>query len=319
MLRIFDNFRPSKVNVNCILMNGGVGDHVGSLVAINYILNSYPWVNLLIWVPDFLLEFAKNVLPDHAIVRDYTAMKTKYNREITTITTEWDGRTSPMKMHSVDYAFLKLCDEAVGLEHQNYLKVKFNKVDISNIALPEKYVVIATGFTAPVREFHPPTVNAISEYLVAKGITPVFLGQTLTPTGAKHIIQGTFNKDIDYSTGLNLINQTTLLQAAKIMQGAKAMVGVDCGLMHIAGCTDVPIVGGFTTVRPELRAPIRNNTLGLNFYSVVPDTGLECKFCQSNTNFLYGHDYKFCIYKDYKCVPQLSAEKFINHLTTILE
>lgn len=312
------HFKPEPHDVNCILLSGGVGDHIGSLVAIDYILKSYPWINLLIWVPDFLKEFAQNVLPVNANVRNFTEMKTQYDRRKTTIHTEWDGRTSPMKMHSVDYAFLKLCDEQVPLTKKNYLRVKMDKIDVSQIASNKDYVVITTGYTASVREFKAFEVNKISDYLLSKEITPVYLGQRETSTGGKDNIKGIFSDEIDYSKGLDLRDKTTLLQAAKVIQGAKAIVGVDCGLLHVAGCTDTPIVAGFTTVRPELRAPIRNNILGHGFYSVVPGALLQCRFCQSDTNFLYNVNYTKCMYKDYLCVQDLTADKFISYLDKIL-
>lgn len=313
-----DAFKPEPRDVNCILLSGGVGDHMGSLVAVDYILKTYPWVNLLIWVPDFLKDFAKNVLPPNANVRNFTEMKTQYDRNKTTIHTEWDGRTSPMKIHSVDYAFLRLCDENPPIHKKNYLKVKFNEVSLAGIELPEKYVVIPTGYTAPVREFKPKAINEVAEYVISKGFTPVFLGQREIQTGVKHIIKGTFNSEVDYTKGIDLRDKTTLLQAAKVIQGARAIIGVDCGLLHVAGCTDTTIIGGFTTVSPELRAPIRNNQLGYNFYSVVPGALLQCRFCQSNTNFLYGHDYTKCMYKDYKCVEELTSDKFISYLSKLL-
>lgn len=315
-LRTEGGFRPKLRKVNCILMNGGVGDHMGSLVAVDYIIRSYPWITLLVWVPDFLLAFAKNVLPNGTFVSNYSAMKLIYNQELTTITTEWDGKTSPMKMHSVDYAFLKLCDEAVSVDKKNYLRVNFDGIQVH--ALPEKYVVLTTGFTAPVREFLPEAVNGVADHVLQKGYTPVFLGQKDTKTGAAHVIQGTFNDQIDFGKGISLIDQTSLLEAAKVMQGAAAVVGVDCGLLHVAGCTSVPIIAGFTTVNPELRAPIRGSILGKDFYPVVPDEALGCRFCQVSTNFLYGHDYKYCMYKDYQCVKQLTAAKFIEQLDKVL-
>lgn len=310
-------FKPAPKDVNCILLSGGVGDHICSLVAVDYIIRTYPWINLLVWVPDFLKSFAINVLPDKANVRNFTEMKTEYDRKKTTIHTEWDGRTSPMKMHGVDYAFMRLCDEVVPVSKKNYLRVKLDKVDVTTLELPTNthgYVVITTGYTAPVREFPASEINKVADYLLSKQVNPVFLGQRETITGVTHVIKGKFSNEIDFSKGVDLRDKTTLLQAAKIIQGAKAIVGVDCGLLHVAGCTSTPIIAGFTTVRPELRAPIRNNTLGHNFYSVAPGALLECRFCQSDTNFLYGVDYKYCMYKDYKCVSDMTAEKFIYYL-----
>ncbi len=320
-IRSDNSFKPKRMDVNCILLNGGVGDHIGSLVAIDYIIKTYPWINLLIWVPDFLLDFAKNLLPKKAIVRDFTTMRKvngPYDRDKPTKTTEWDGVTSPMKMHSVDYAFLKLCDEVVSVDKKNYLKVKFDKVAISHYNLPEKYVVFTPAFTVGVREFSPKTVNELSDYVISKGYTPVYLGQNYTPSGFKHVIEGKVSEELDLTKGINLINKTSLLQVAKIEQGAAAVVGVDCGLLHVAGCTDAPIVAGFTTVRPEHRAPIRNNELGWNFHPVVPDVSLECRFCQSDTNFLYDVNYTKCMYGDYKCVELLNSAKYIEKLEKIL-
>lgn len=318
MFRPYSPIVPEKKDVNCILMNGGIGDHVGgSLVAIDYILKTYPWINLLIWAPDFLVDFAKNVLPN-ANIRSFTSMALEYDPNITTVTTRWDGRHSAMKTHVVDYAFHVLCDETPGVDQRNSLKVNLGSIDIGKFNLPDKYVVFATGHTAEVRQFSPPIVNTLITYVKSKGYKPVFLGQTSTSTGGKHVIKGNFNSQVKYDKGLNLVDKTNLLEAAKIMSGAKVMLGVDCGLMHVAACTDVPIVGGYTTVTPELRMPTRNGIEGYKWYSVVPDENLGCRFCQVKTNFLYGHDYTKCLYKDNLCVSQLRAEKFIAHLEKIL-
>lgn len=174
--------------------------------------------------------------------------------------------------------------------------------------------MITTGYTAKVRQFKPEAINKITDWLLTQGVTPVFLGQTQTKTGAAHIIKGQFEKDIDFSKGINLIDKTDLLQAAKIMHESKAVLGVDNGLMHVAGCTKAPIIGGFTTVTPEIRWPIRYSELGYDCYEVLPEPTLACRFCQEKTNFLFGHDYTKCVYNDYKCTDQITAEKFIKAL-----
>lgn len=319
MFRQDNPINPPIRTINCVLMNGGVGDHMGSLVAIDYIVKTYPWIKVLLWCPDFLADFAKNVLTQDVKVYGFSEMTTKgYDPNRTTIHSKWDGRSSPMKIHSVDYAFHVLCDEEPSIDKKNYLKVNFTDIDISRFNLPKKYVVVTTGYTAKVREFHPDSVNGVIDYVLSKGYTPVFLGQTNTATGAKHVIEGTFKEEIRYDKGINLIDNTSLLEAAAIMQASSAVVGVDNGLLHIAGCTDAKIVGGYTTVSPNLRNPTRNNVLGYDCFNVVPDKSLGCRFCQVKTNFLYGHDYKNCLYDDYKCVTELTAAKFIEQLAKIL-
>lgn len=315
---------PKTKTINVLLMDGGVGDHIASLVAVNYILTQYPWIKPLVWTPDFLVDFAKNVLPTGTYIKGFTQMRGQYDPSKTTKTTKWDGHTSPMKIHLLDYAFAKLCDENPALDKKNYLKVNFDTIKTQLFDLPEKYIVFTVGFTAEVREFLPIHVNKLCKYVLSEGYTPVFLGETQTKTGAAHVIKGTFREEIDFSAGINLIDKTSLLEAANIMQHSKAVLGVDNGLLHVAGCTDATIIGGFTTVSHEIRMPVRNNILGWNYYPVIPDAKLVCSFCQQKTNFLYGHDYRKCWYKekkesvDIECTKQMTAEKFIQHLEKIL-
>lgn len=296
-----------------------MGDHVGgSLIAIDYLMKNFPWMNLLIWTPEFLVELAKNLLRGKGCVRSFAQMEEKYDRERTTLSTQWNGRISPMKIHIADYALLTLCDSIRPTHEKNSLKIDDARVELGLFNLPRNFVVLVVGFTAPVREFPVASVNAVIEYVLSKGCTPVFLGQKRTESGVKFVIKSHVNPGIAYEKGLDLIDKTTLIEAACIIKRAKALVGVDCGLMHVAGLTDTPIVGGYTTVRPEYRMPIRHDELGWGVYSVVPKKSLHCAFCQSDTNFLYGQDYRYCHYKDYACVSDMSGEAFIRQLERIL-
>lgn len=317
---MFRQFRPNPQTVNIVLMDGGLGDHVGgSLIAINYMIKRHPWITFLIWMPDFLVDIAKNLLPLGTSIHGYSGMIPKgYNRELPTKTTKWDGITSPMKIHQVDYAFLKLCDELPNKKNKSNLKVNLTPIGVKKFNLPQKYVVITTGYTAEVREFTASSVNTLISYVKLKGYIPIFLGQKQTATGGQHIIQGTFSSTVKYNQGVNLCNKTTLLQAAKIMAGAKAVIGVDNGLLHLAACTDTTIVAGYTTVHPNKRVPYREGEKGKNWYPVTPDKDLACRFCQSNTNFLYNVNYTKCFEKDLLCVKQMTAEKFIAILAGIL-
>jgi ADP-heptose:LPS heptosyltransferase len=318
MLRVGNKFTLEQKKVNAIFMNGGLGDHVASLVAVDYAAKTYPWVKFLVWVPDYLLELSRHLLPNEVKVNNFSSMRTKYNRNFPTRTTEWDGVVSPMKIHLLDYAFLKLCDENPGVDKKNYLRINPDKINIKKFNLPENYVVITAGFTAKVREFLVVHVNEIVKFVKSKNVNVVFLGQTFVRTGSMHTIKGNFSQEIDFKGSVNLIDNTSLLEAAKIMHESKAVIGVDNGLMHVAGCTDAPIVGGFTTVSPAVRWPVRHSVLGWNCYPVVPDDDLDCKFCQEKTNFLFGHDYRNCLYKDNLCTEQMMSNKFVQHLEKIL-
>ncbi len=316
------DFKPKTKTINLMLLDGGCGDQIAALVAVNYVITQYPWITPYIWLPDYLTDFAKNVLPADSKVYGLSQLRGLYNPAKPTKTTKWDGITSPMKIHLVDYAFLKLCDENPSIEHKNYLKIQLDKIEqLTEFGLPDKYVVLTTGFTADVREWPASEINKTARWCLDNDLTPVFLGQSNTKTGTFHTIKGTFKEEIDFSIGINLIDKTNLLEAAVIMHHSKAVAGVDNGLLHVAGCTDAFIIGGFTTVSPSIRMPIRNNMLGTNFATVTPDN-LDCAFCQEKTNFLYGHDYRNCLYKEQPrklaCITQMTAEKFIENLKLAL-
>lgn len=318
MYRDDKSLKLKLIEMNFILMDGGVGDHIASLSAIHYVADKYTHIKPLVWVPDFLLDLSQHLLPKQCLTRNFSSMRQYYDHNKPTKTTKWDQVVSPMKTSCLEYAFMKLCDEKPSIEHMNYLQINPKRIDVP-YSLPTSYVVITTGYTAKVREFPAKEINKLAKECKAMGLDVVWLGKKETPTGTKHTIKGTFDIEVDYSQGLDLIDKTTLLQAAKIMSEAKAVMGVDNGLLHVAATTQAPIIAGFTTVDPIHRIPVRNNILGYNFYPVTPDKSLGCRFCQSNTNFIFGHDYRNCLYKDYACTSQMTADKFIEQLKHIIK
>jgi hypothetical protein len=307
-------FKPDHKDVNLILLDGGIGDHIAALPAIHYMRVRYPYINFLIWVPDCLVDFAKNVLPPKSIVRSYTTMRTLYDRLKPTMTTQWDHHTSPMKMHPTDYAFIKLCDELPSISHKNYLKIQEDKIDLSMHKLPSNYAVICPLSVEKVKSFDPTIINGLIDYLCNKRITPVFIGSEDVKTGQARNITSRAPVEVNYHLGINLINKTNLLQAAKIMQHSKVVLAMDGGLVHVAGCTDAPIVAGYTFVDPMTKAPVRNSTVGHNCTFVVPPESLACRYCQSNTNFIFDHDYRDCFYKDFQCVKDITLGEFTAQL-----
>ena len=317
--------KHNVVHVNFLLNGGGLGDYITCLPALKYIRDSQPHVVLHVWVSDFFLELAKNLLPSDVIVKPFSKGINEYNEDL-------PGRKNDskehdtLKTHLVDHAFHLLSNnQMTDVTKKNYLTLNSKNISLNKFNLPDKYVVITTGFTSEVREFEPKTTNEVVQYVKSKGYDIVFLGSTKADIGAygKSII-GNFNTEIDYTQGLNLVNHTSLLEAAKIIEGAKTIVGVDNGLLHLAATTDIPIVGGFTTLKPEHRMPYRHDELGWNFYPVVPPESLACRFCQSNWDFVYEISFTKCYYKEkamdteIKCVKSLTSDLFIAQLEKIL-
>lgn len=305
-----------KEKINFVFGLGGLGDNISRLPVIRYIADRHPHVIPMVWVPDYFYPIAKNALPD--IRFDKFSTNGKFNESLPGRTTANPTFTN-LKTHMTLHAFCCLANEVPSIEHHNYLKLDFKAIGINRFYLPEKYVVMTCCYTAPIREFLPEYINTISDYVISKGYSVVFLGQKLTDAGIKgHEIIGNLKQDIDFSKGINLIDQTSLLEASKIMSQAKAVVGLDNGLLHLAAMSDVSIVAGFTSVDPDHRAPVRNNIKGYNYYPVVPPLDVKERFCQSIWDFQFTHDFKYSYYKTDELIKSVTPELYIQQLEKIL-
>ncbi len=305
-----------------ICFDSGIGDCVARLPAIPFILDKHPQVYITLWVPKYFKTIARKSLPesDRLIIRDYSE-KSYIKKDIPV--KKFDGipytnLASHMTIHAYD---ILVNTQPEDVNYYNYLPINTKGVYINRFELPERYIILPTGFTAPVREMRPHIVNNIIDYLLGKGYTPVFLGREVTKedSGTELFIKGKFNQEINFDKGINLINKTEMLETVKIIQGAKGIVGLDNGLIHITGTTDLPIVCGFSSVKSHQRAPYRHGIKGWNFFPVELTTEeLACSQCQSNWTFLFNTDMRFCYHKDYKCIEMLTADKYIKELEKIL-
>lgn len=301
---------------------GGLGDILAQLPVIPYILDNHPHIYLTYWLGSFMKTVAKKSLPvtDRLVIRSFDE---KHLAKGNVPVKKFSGNIyTNLANHMTTQAYDIFCNtQPNDVKYYNYLPIDLKGVYINRFELPENYVVIPTGYTAPVREFHPDVVNNIIDYVISKNYTPVFLGRETTKENSddSKIIKGNFSNKINFDKGINLINKTDMLESTKIIKGAKTIVGLDNGLLHLAATTDIAIVGGFTTVNPEHRLPYRHNVKGWNYYPVVlTEDELKCRFCQSNMTFLYDFNMTKCFYKDYKCITLLSSDKYINELEKIL-
>lgn len=306
-----------KLNVNFLLNTGGIGDNIAALPAMQFIRESYSWVTPYLYVPDYFVPVAKNMIPD-MIIRPFSKGEKLFNGKWSARQTLLKGHDS-LATHLVDYNFHALCNRQVDIKRRNYLKLNLNWIHTDKFKLPEEYVCIATGYTAPVRKFPGHTVNELVKYFNDRNITVVFLGSKQAYTGgAVNDIISNFPNEIDYEKGINLVDKTSLLEAGKIIAQSKCLIAIDCGLMHVAGCTDTPIIGGYTSVDPVLRLPYRNNELGHNCFPVVPPDDQPEKFFQSRIDFVYNKDFKFSWFENENLVNSLTAQMFIEQIEKVI-
>ena len=314
-------FRPGTTptiieNINFTLSNAGMGDCITALVPINYVYKHFPWVNPIIWVPDYMVEFAKHVLPPKSIVKPYSKGKKEYNNELSARMNEWKLHTA-MRTHPVDHCYHMMLDISPDIEHKNYLSIRPEEIDISRFSLPEKYVVIPLGATTKSKTLPIATLNSIAKYAKEKGYTPVFLGKKSSATGYEDKTLTTKLVEADTTLGIDLTDKTSLLESGAIIAGSKAIIGMEGGLVHLAGFTDTNIIASYTFVDPKVLAPYRNNSRTYKFFPIVPPEDLGCRFCQTNIQFLF-NDFKECLYSDYRCATDMTFQYFKRYMDIVL-
>lgn len=109
---------------------------------------------------------------------------------------------------------------------------------------------------------------------------------------------------------INLTGKTSLPVTTEILAGARCFLGVDTATLHMAACTDTPIVSVFTCVRHEFRQPFREKS---PFIAITPD--IDCYGCQANYPPPVT-DYR-CARGDAACVYKIKPESALNAVLSL--
>lgn len=298
-------FRPgSKLplrTVSFVLNHGGLGDYLCALSALLWIARAHPQVQGNLYSPRYFMELAENafarfpnwkVLDRNASLNDEAInahpIYAPYHRPINTT-----------GAHLLDWAFITYANTSPPPQDGNfYPAFDLSKVTSKLSPALGPYVVLTPGSTFPNRTMPPSTFNALVGAIWRRGLTPVFLGKR--QMGERKLY---FDDGYNLKEGIDLTDQTNLLEAALILSEARAVMGIDNGLLHLAACSEVPIVFGYTIASPVHREPRRPKG---KIYGIHPDPArLTCTFCQSQMRFMFNHDFSKCMYDDLACLQRL--------------
>ena len=326
-------FRPNTpmypLKMNFIFLNGGAGDYYTWLQPIRWLADRATWIDGTLVCPIYLKEIATYFLKPYPRwgVKTYQELQdmkhhddTPFRGPVVLQNESLNATGAHLKTCGWVYFTNKECapdeiDEAMSA-NLGYRAMwdsypQFKQSDLDIVPLPEeaqaleqgKYIVITAGNTTPSRHIKPEYYNYLIEYVKGLGYLPVFLGKEMVETGNAKNIHTEYNQAVKYDLGLNLINKTSLMQAAAILSKAALVVGHDNGLLHLAGMTAVPIVFGYNLASPQHREPIRPR--GKTYNVTLTSAELACNHCQSNTNFVIGYNFRQCFYGDNKCIDML--------------
>lgn len=302
---------PKTKTVNFVLAKSGLGDILNFLPALNWIAETQPHVNGVIYCNDWLELVAKHFFNKFSTWRirpvEWLA-KEVVQRTPTYFIDQTRGYVNPAGAHLVDLGFIYFTNQAtapVGFSHLLQFDDSLRKAQITSGV--GKYAVITPVATCSNRGMDVFLFDKLKTHTLSLGLEVVVLGKETNPPTK------------DYSRCINLINKTSLMEAASIIQNAALVIGVDNGLLHLAGMTKTPIVFGYTTVSSKLREPRRPHGVCVNVE--IPESLLPCISCNEKMRFTFSHDFKYCFYKDDKCVEILSQSdlwfKAIDEILTV--
>lgn len=316
-------FRPGtqmfRTRMACVFVNGGGGDYFTWLQAVRWLASEAKWIEGSLVCPIYLKEIAEYFLrPFGWPVVTYKDIPPHMNDQLFRGPVVLDRESlNATGAHLSTCGWVYFCNKEKAPEGWDSYP-QFAQSDLDAVELPEaaralephKYAVVTTGQTTDSRRVPGKYWNPIIEHVRSKGLTPVFLGKSVVETGNASNIHTKFDPAVRYDLGLDLRDQTTLMQAASVMSRAACVIGHDNGLLHLAGCTPtVPIVFGYNLASPEHREPKRPHLGPGNgvFNVTVSREELACIHCQSTFNFLIGYNFRSCFYSDLACIHKLFA------------
>lgn len=290
-----------------------LGDMICWLPAIKWVAETYNFVRGTVVVPPWFEDITKNVFREFPHWRINTTQRLPVHLDGVQLRTPHRVPVNATGFHLIDLGFMFFTQLPCPEDKRKYLVL-----DLEDVLRPEidgPYAVMTPGTSSANRMWSVDAYNKTCDHLLSKGITPVHLGTT----DMKHRpVAPTFNKGYDLSKGVNLIDCTTLLQAAKIMEGAVMVLGIDNGLLHLAAMTDVTILYGYTIAGPNQRRVYRDFGKTFELYDDSPGA---CRFCQEWARFHKNHHFTDCIYQENEpqCARALNAESWIATINKALE
>lgn len=290
-----------------------MGDMICFLPAIEFIAEHYNHIQGHLVIPQYFMEIATNVLRKYPHWKFYTDIPERFMQgEGKPMKQQLEFPINPTSTHMLDLGFDYFVHTPIPDEFNRYPVLNLDGVEPP--VLPYDYAVMTPVIEAQTRRMPADVFNGICDHLNKWGIRPVFLGKTGMAER-----NGTVDPKYDLTKGYDLINKTTLLEAAKIIQQSKMILGIDNGLLHLAAMTDATILYGFTIAGPTTRRIRRRNGWTIEMYGDKKQ--LPCMFCQEWMRGFFDHHFTHCIYLETvpACVRALNLESWCANIDMVIK
>jgi len=151
-----------------------------------------------------------------------------------------------------------------------------------DVDLPEEYVVLHVTTNWPNRTWSDQNWVKVIDWLRENKIFTVLIGSGYREELHKSLGDTPLDKycpTFENVYGLDLTNQGTMSDMWWVLNGARCLVTMDSGPLHLAGCTNTNIIQLGSAIHPSFRAPYRYGSQDFNYTYVGGTCNL---FCNSN-------------------------------------
>lgn len=321
------NFRHGtelqQTDIALVYNAGGIGDYIHWTTAIRWAVERNPHISGDVLAPEHFLPLAKMWLSDLAPrfgVRSYSLKEGQLLsdaegiRDRVAIIPDKNQYANACYFHLMDLGFMYYCQTnpfRLPDSEKMLPVVRGDEVAVPFFDFSRDYAVVTTEATAANRMLPASLIEGVVSAVKQRGLIPVILGKKDFTLDLRSLEQ-----DIDLSGAIDLRGKTTLPEAAVILAKARFVFGLDNGLLHLAFCSDVPVVALFTSVDPKIRVPRRRP--GAKTIVLSPPETLACRFCNTRMTYFIGHDFKHCPYADNACTKIFDLDQIKGIMDRIL-
>jgi glycosyltransferase involved in cell wall biosynthesis/ADP-heptose:LPS heptosyltransferase len=285
--KILENYTNKKMsNIYYLIHSNSFGDTLASTPTLRHLSKSHrKKINVV--------THNQNVFNNNPYVESLLSFEEFYNSNLSNIVKyesftnagRKDGNGIEKKFSHIDTRQLHSMDLGFQLLPEDMNYDYYPNPQSLSLDLPEKYVVLHITSNWPNRTWiYENWVNLI-KWLKDNQIFTVLIGAGYREELHHSYSDKPLDKEcpmFDDYYGLDLTNQGSMSDMWWVINGAKCLITMDSGPLHLAGTTDVEILQLGSAINPKFRAPYRHGTQNYKYHYIGGTCNLYC-----NSNLFY--------------------------------
>lgn len=305
-----------KNPVVIVKRKGNLGDIICTFPLIYNIRKEYPFSIIIYYCLNWNVEFPKMCRDVDIVVgldTPFSKFVDKYFSKIMWFEPLFNEELSPPRpsrgLHIIDEMlavskcpFQNILTKKIKISNKSFLNIQ-KRISLDRI-LSNYIFVIHVGATWPVREWSVEKWNKLVSLLKSH------FDSEIIQVGTDFVSSSGGRSTPRILNCFDWIGKISIEETAALLKIARLFIGIDSGIMHLAGAVNAPCVGIFGPTFSELRLPRNNKSVGVS--SRVP-----CLGCQHMKDGPL-HWQTGCP-NDIQCMKELSVEEVFSTCLKLFE